>query len=207
MRRRENTCTPASMGDRMLRGTMLGIASLAALAFVLAASRGMTQDTTRTSVPTGTEAYETIATVLQSPRCLNCHPRGDRPTQGDDRHVHGMNVQRGPGDLGMPAMRCAACHQEHNNDMAGIPGAPHWHLAPASMGWADLSKSAQCRALLDPAKNGGRSAAQLVAHMTGDALVLWAWNPGRGRTPPPVSIDDLKAALDQWIKAGTPCPN
>ena len=22
--------------------------------------------------------------VIQSPRCLNCHPNGDRPTQGND---------------------------------------------------------------------------------------------------------------------------
>jgi hypothetical protein len=35
----------------------------------------------------GVAAFERIATVLQSPRCLNCHPRGDRPAQGDDRHT------------------------------------------------------------------------------------------------------------------------
>jgi hypothetical protein len=26
--------------------------------------------------------------VLQHPRCLNCHPVGERPTQGDDGHPH-----------------------------------------------------------------------------------------------------------------------
>jgi hypothetical protein len=70
-------------------------------------------------------AYDRIASVLQGPRCLNCHPRGDRPTQGDDRHTHLMNVQRGAGSNGMPAMRCSACHQARNNDTVGIPGAPH----------------------------------------------------------------------------------
>src|SRR5262249_1588233 len=76
--------------------------------------------------PAGLAAFDRIATVLQSPRCLNCHPRGDRPGQGNDRQTHLMNVQRGPDDKGLPAMRCATCHQGHNNDRAGVPGAPHW---------------------------------------------------------------------------------
>lgn len=80
-----------------------------------------------------------------------------RPKQGDDRHVHLMNVQRGGENMGVPAIRCATCHRTHNNDMAGIPGAPDWHLAPASMGWDGLSKSELCRTLLDPTKNGGRA--------------------------------------------------
>jgi hypothetical protein len=155
----------------------------------------------------GLDAFERVATVLQGPRCLNCHPRGDRPKQGDDRHVHLMNVQRGTESMGVAAMRCVTCHQARNNDMAGIPGAPHWHLAPASMGWDGVSKGELCRTLLDPSKNGGRSVAALVQHMTGDELVLWAWNPGRGRTPPALSVNDFKAVLEQWAAAGAPCPN
>jgi hypothetical protein len=152
-------------------------------------------------------AFARIAAVLQSPRCLNCHPRGDRPWQGDDRHVHLMNVQRGPVDKGLPAMQCAACHQERNNDFAGVPGAPHWQLAPRSMGWTGLSVGELCRTILDPGKNGGRSVADLVTHMTKDKLVLWAWQPGRGRSPPPLSAEELKAALDLWAQAGAPCPD
>jgi hypothetical protein len=37
--------------------------------------------------------------------------------------------------------------------------------------------------------------------------VLWAWQPGGGRTPPPLSIDQLKLALKAWVEAGTPCPH
>ncbi len=154
----------------------------------------------------GLAAFERIATVLQSPRCRNCHPAGDRPTQGDDGHIHRINVQRGAGNAGMPAMHCATCHQGHNNDQAGIPGAPGWHLAPASMGWANRNRAQLCRGLLDREKNGGRSVADLVAHMTGDKLVLWAWQPGPGRKPPPLSLDELERALDTWSAAGTPCP-
>jgi hypothetical protein len=30
-----------------------------------------------------------------SPRCMNCHPAGDVPLQGDDSHIHTMLPQRG----------------------------------------------------------------------------------------------------------------
>lgn len=185
--------------------TRLSVAMPVAAALAVA-SGAAAQDAKDPARAAALAAYDRIATVLQSPRCLNCHPRGDRPTQADDRHVHGMNVQRGPDNTGVAAMRCATCHQAHNNDLAGVPGAPHWHLAPRSMGWAGLTKGEQCRALLDPRNNGGRGVAELVAHMTGDALVLWAWAPGRGRTPPPLSADEMKTALAQWAAAGAPCP-
>lgn len=172
----------------------------------LASSIGTAQQT-QAPPQDGLAAFERIAAVLQSPRCLNCHPRSDRPTQGEDRRVHLMNVQRGPDGKGLPAMQCTTCHQERNNDLAGVPGAPHWHLAPRSMGWTGLSIAELCRTILDPAKNGGRSIADLVAHMTTDKLVLWAWQPGRGRSLPPVSPQDLKVALGLWAMAGAPCPN
>jgi hypothetical protein len=154
----------------------------------------------------GLAAYDRFVSVLQSPRCLNCHPRGDRPRQGDDRYIHLMNVQRGVDGGGMAVMRCAACHQQHNNDMAGVPGAPNWHLAPRAMAWERLTKGQLCRTLLDRHKNGGRSVDDLVKHMTGDKLVLWAWSPGAGRSPPPLSLEEFKSALETWAKDGAPCP-
>jgi hypothetical protein len=188
----------------MLRNTWIGgsLALTAAVAFGLAESAGQSREATNA----GLAAYDQIVTVLQSPRCLNCHPRGDRPHQGDDRHIHGMNVQRGADGYGMAAMRCTTCHQRHNNDMARVPGAPGWHLAPASMAWERLNKSELCRTLLDRRKNGGRSVADLIAHMTGDELVLWAWTPGAGRHPPPLTTAEFKNALETWARAGTPCP-
>jgi hypothetical protein len=38
-----------------------------------------------------------------------------------------------------------------------VPGAPHWQLAPRSMGWEDLSDADLCRVLKDSRKNKGRS--------------------------------------------------
>ena len=153
----------------------------------------------------GAAAWRTIVRVLASPRCLNCHPGGDTPTQADDMHRHRPPVQRGVHDAGIAAMRCTTCHADRNQEIAGVPGAPHWHLAPAAMGWAGLTSGALCRRIKDRDRNGNRSVDALVAHMTGDALVRWAWTPGGRRTPPPVPFDDFATALETWAKAGAPC--
>ena len=64
--------------------------------------------------------------VIESPRCQNCHPAGNRPSQGDDEHPHLPMVVRGPDDHGVPALRCSTCHQAVNYEAAGIPGHPQW---------------------------------------------------------------------------------
>ncbi len=152
------------------------------------------------------QAWARIAEVLGHPRCMNCHPSGDAPRQADDRHLHRMQVMRGADDRGTPAMRCSTCHQIVNAADGQVPGAPHWHLAPRRMGWEGLDGAALCQAVKDPKRNGGRSVDALVQHMTGDALVQWAWNPGR-RTPPPVSQFDFHEAVKRWAATGAACPS
>ncbi|MGZ3709731.1 MAG: Isoquinoline 1-oxidoreductase subunit, partial [Bdellovibrionota bacterium] len=83
--------------------------------------------------------FREIGKVIQSPRCLNCHPKGDTPTQGDDMHAHYPPVTRGAHDDGVVGMRCTTCHQLENQDLARVPGAPNWHVAPKSMVWAGRS--------------------------------------------------------------------
>ena len=53
------------------------------------------------------EAFMQVYKVLMSPRCMNCHPAGDRPLQGEDSHVHIMNVQRGKDGKGLYALKCS----------------------------------------------------------------------------------------------------
>lgn len=192
----------------MARAIAGGVATAVFAGALWMTSAGITEGTrkSRDADPVALAAFGRVAAVLESPRCMNCHPRGDRPMQGDDRHVHLMNVQRGRSNQGLPAMTCSTCHQGRNNDPAGIPGAPHWQLAPKSMGWTGLDRGQLCRTLLDQNRNGGRTPAALFKHMTVDALVLWAWHPGAGRTPPPISADELKRALEVWVNAGAPCP-
>ena len=56
-------------------------------------------------------AFMDVYKVLMSPRCMNCHPAGDRPLQGNDSHKHIMNVKRGKDGKGLYSLKCANCHQ------------------------------------------------------------------------------------------------
>src|SRR5215468_12386787 len=59
-------------------------------------------------------AFLDVYKVLMHPRCMNCHPSGDAPLQGDDSHPHAQNVKRGPDGKGKYALKCANCHQLTN---------------------------------------------------------------------------------------------
>jgi len=144
--------------------------------------------------------------VIQSPRCQNCHPVGERPTQGDDMHPHLPWVVRGKDDQGAIAMRCATCHQAANFQPAGVPGAPTWHVAPVEMAWQGKSLGAICEQIKDPARNGKRTLAQIHDHMAHDALVGWGWHPGGARSPAPGTQAQFGALIDAWIKTGAACP-
>ena len=71
--------------------------------------------------------------VFMHPRCMNCHPAGDAPLQGEDSHPHLQNVKRGPDGKGLYALKCKNCHQDTNlpgQDMP--PGHPEWRLPRAN---------------------------------------------------------------------------
>ena len=144
--------------------------------------------------------------VIQSPRCQNCHPVGQRPSQGDDMHPHLPLVVRGAEDHGAIAMRCATCHQAANFAPAGVPGAPNWHIAPQEMAWQGKSLGQICEQIKDPARNGKRNLAQLHDHMAHDPLVGWGWHPGGTRTPAPGTQAEFGALVAAWIQTGAACP-
>jgi hypothetical protein len=151
-------------------------------------------------------AFAEIAPVLRHPSCLNCHTVTDFPRQGDEGLPHAMMVRRGPDGLGRPGMECSSCHQDENQEETGIPGAPHWALAPLSMGWEGLDDHALAEALKDPARNGGRSLEQTFEHMARDPLVGWAWSPGGQRRPPSVSREEFVRHVREWIDGGAHSP-
>jgi hypothetical protein len=173
---------------------------------VVAGCTGAERRASEGAATQGAEEFTRIAQVLKSPRCLNCHPAGNSPHQGDEARVHDFRVTRGPADRGVPGMNCSTCHQEKNQESSGVPGAPHWQLAPLSMAWEGLSDAELCRAVLDRSKNGGRSVADLVHHMAEDALVKWAWEPGGARTPPPIARDVFNELVRTWAAKGAACP-
>ncbi len=154
-------------------------------------------------------AWQVIYEVLQHPRCVNCHPAGDRPLQGDASLAHAQNVQRGPEGLGLYGMRCDTCHQDTNLDGPHLPpGAPGWHLPHPGQPLVFEGRSPRelCLQLRDPERNGVRTPEQILEHMAADPLVLWGWSPGPGRTPVSTSHADLVAALREWVDGGCGCP-
>jgi len=154
-------------------------------------------------------AFAKVYKVLMSPRCMNCHPSGDIPLQGDDNHLHTMGPQRGKDGKGIYAMKCANCHQPTN--VAGLhmpPGNPDWHLPPATtkMIFQGRTPHQLAKQLIDPKQNGGKNMQKLLEHAD-DGLVLAGWNPGEGRTLPPMSHAEFKKAWETWIKAGAYAPS
>jgi hypothetical protein len=147
-----------------------------------------------------------IGRVLTHPRCVNCHPPDDTPRQGEAQALHDPPVLRGPADRGIPALGCDSCHQDRNAELARIPGAPGWHLAPRSMVWLGKSASEICAQLKDSARNGGRTLAQIQHHIAHDKLVGWGWQPGADRVPAPGTQAQLGTLVQAWIDAGAACP-
>ena len=151
--------------------------------------------------------FTELGKVLTHPRCLNCHPAGDRPRQGDTSRLHQPPVVRGADGFGLPAMRCPICHLEANFDPAGVPGNPIWHLAPREMAWEGKTLGEICAQIKDPARNGNRALAALIEHIGEDHLVGWAWAPGYGRQPAPGTQKQAGALVEAWIETGAACPN
>lgn len=157
-------------------------------------------------------AFETVKAVLQSPRCVNCHPAGDQPLQGDDSHVHAQFVSRGPEGKGAVGLACATCHGEANPPASygahQPPGvATGWKLPPPEhrMVFAGMASRPLCEQLKDPKQNGEKDMAALFHHVAGDPLVLWGWSPGYGRKPVPISHAEFVQAFRTWMDAGAPC--
>jgi len=148
-----------------------------------------------------------LGKVLQSPRCLNCHPSGDRPSQGDTMRPHQPPVFRGVDGGGLEAMRCTTCHQKENFDPARMPGHAPWLLAPREMGWQGRTLGEICVQMRDPARNGGKSHEDLIHHIGDDTLVGWGWHPGYGRTPVPGTQAEAKALVTAWVETGAVCPD
>jgi hypothetical protein len=154
------------------------------------------------------KAFMKVYKVLMSPRCMNCHPSGDIPLQGDDSHLHAMFPKRGVEGKGVTAMKCMNCHQPTNISGPNTPpGDPNWHLPPANMKmvFQGRTPSQLAKQLVNPKTNGNKDMQQLIAHAD-DGLVKAGWNPGDGRTLPPISHAEFKKAWIEWIKTGAFAP-
>ncbi|SFH94085.1 hypothetical protein [Halpernia frigidisoli] len=154
------------------------------------------------------EAFKKVYSVLMSPRCMNCHPSGDIPLQGDDSHIHNMLPERGVDGKGIATMQCITCHAAKGVPGENTPpGNPDWHLPPMNMKMVFQGKSARELAiqLVDPKKNGGKDMKALREHAE-DGLVKGGWLMGGGRTLPPLSHEEFAKVWYTWIDNGAYAP-
>jgi hypothetical protein len=147
-----------------------------------------------------------VSRVLFSPRCANCHPDGDAPTQRDTLERHDPPVRRGEQDQGIPGLMCRSCHQDTNATLARVPGAPKWQLAPREMAWQGRSAREVCEQIKDPNRNGHRSLDAIVEHVARDPLVGWGWHPGADRAAAPGTQAEAGALVAAWVGSGAECP-
>jgi hypothetical protein len=155
------------------------------------------------------KAFLQVVKVFSSPRCVNCHPAGDRPLQGDEGRPHAMNVKRGPDGKGTIGMRCDGCHQKANQPGPNMPpGGPDWQLPPESMPMVFQNKTphALCLQFKDRSQNGNRTPGEVVEHLRTAPLVLWGWAPGESRTPVPMAHDAFVKNMAEWAEKGAACP-
>jgi hypothetical protein len=190
----------AALAMSMVTG--YAVSQTASTPLAAAESFGSIADTDARSVA----IFNELGKVLTHPRCVNCHPAGDHPRQGDESRLHQPPVARGADGHGSETMRCSTCHQDANFDPGRVPRHPQWHLAPREMAWEGKTLAEICVQITDPARNGGRKVEDLVHHIGADTLVGWAWSPGFGRTPAPGTQKKAGALVDAWIKTGAVCP-
>src|SRR5262247_4465798 len=95
-------------------------------------------------------AFLEAFTVFSHARCVNCHPAGDAPLQGEDSRPHlSLRLRRGADGQGVYAIKCSNCHQAQNQPGLHMPpgapyplkngaedllhrGEPRWHMPPAA---------------------------------------------------------------------------
>ena len=154
------------------------------------------------------KAFMDVYKVLMSPRCMNCHPSGDVPLTGDESQLHISLPRRGKDGKGVYAMKCSNCHQPTHVEGLNKPqGHPNWHLPPANMKMVFQGRTPNqlAKQLVNPKTNGNKTLKQLIEHAD-DGLVKIGWNPGEGRTVPPLSHEDFKKAWITWITKGAYAP-
>ena len=149
------------------------------------------------------EAYK----VFMHPRCMNCHPAGDVPLQGDDSHLHAQGVKRGMDGKGLFALKCKNCHQDANLKGDNLPpGHPNWHLPPANRKMVFEGKTPRqlAMAFKDPKFTGFNTMDKFLHHIEDDSLVKHSFTYG---TPPPLSHEEFAAKVKEWIDKGAALPD
>ena len=101
--------------------------------------------------------FTELGKVLTHPRCVNCHPAGDDPRQGDDSRLHQPPVERGPERFCTDRQKCVAklfisgvITYRLDRSPGPIVEAGCWvHARPPFFAMADLEENALRQAVGD----------------------------------------------------------
>ena len=146
--------------------------------------------------------FEEMGKVLQHPRCVNCHPSGDEPLQGEKSLPHQPMVTRGNAGMGTPGMRCTTCHGASN--FRNSPGSSGWRLAPRQLGWEDKSLAQICETL--KLGGGGENLRPVVSFMKNNSVVAYGWTPPDQYEPVPGTHERFGKLAEAWLETGAHCP-
>ncbi len=152
--------------------------------------------------------FQEAGKVIQHPRCVNCHPAGDRPTQTDRMRPHQPLVVRGADGHGragnglhdLPSRDEFRCREVAGPSRTGISPRPRWlGRAARSARFARRSRTRSATA----ARTWRRS-------FTTWLRIRWsvgAGRPGQGRTPAPGTQAEFGALIKAWAASGAHCPS
>ena len=198
---------------RMLEGALISYALIAVVHICLCAgvpNYASAYAQTPENRAASARAFLAASQVFFNPRCINCHPAGDAPLQGDARDPHSMDVKRGSDGTGKNAMHCTACHQTTNLPGTHMPpGDPGWLMPPEDMPMIFEGRTPHelCLQLKNPARNGNRTPKEVAEHVRTTTVVLWGWKPGDGRTPVPMPHEIFMMNMTEWVEKGAACPD
>jgi len=170
-------------------------------------TKGIINDADKIREQESKQAFLEAYKVFMHPRCMNCHPSGDVPLQGDDSHLHAQGVKRGKDGKGLYALKCKNCHQDA--DLVGDnlpPGNPNWHLPPANRKMVFEGKSPRQLAMgfKDAKFTGFTTMDKFLHHVEHDDLVKHSFTYGE---KPPLSHEEFAAKVREWVEKGAALPD
>ena len=213
--RRSEALSPRA-GGAMIDASFRAVATLAAGCLAAGALRprpeharaaGELRVDRRHRAALGRAIFTELGKVLTHPRCVNCHPAGDRPRQGDARPA-APAAGRARAGRASAASRCAArsATRRRTSTPAACPAIPNGISRRARWRGRARRFAEICEQIKDPARNGNRKPEDLIHHIGDDTLVGWAWAPGYGRQPAPGTQKIAGALVEAWVKTGAACP-
>ncbi|MGB8647114.1 MAG: hypothetical protein WCF84_17890, partial [Anaerolineae bacterium] len=148
---------------------------------------------TQAQAQNAAQAFQAMAPVFQSPRCLNCHGAyGDISTNPKTKHPGGYIPLDNFGNPKDPSKECTNCH-----DLGG----KQWQIAPPHMFFTNENTVSMCQQMkrMDNGIN-------VLNHLASDRLVQLGFQGKKGQSdqaaePPPISKGDFLKLAENWVSA------